>query len=88
MSSFNQNDSNSFHANATCWQYWNEHTIPRYICCLVLTSFILSPLMCTSFVINYQSDLCLGPDVAKTSRCELEVDVIAEDILNQLEIGS
>jgi hypothetical protein len=36
----------------------------------------------------YCSDLCLGAHVAKTSRCELEVDVIAEDILNQLEIGS
>ncbi|XP_028411186.1 DNA polymerase zeta catalytic subunit-like isoform X2 [Dendronephthya gigantea] len=30
----------------------------------------------------------LGSNIAKTSRCQLEVDVIAEDILNQLEIGT
>ena len=34
------------------------------------------------------SDSQLDSDVPKSSRCELEVDVISTDILNQLEIGS
>lgn len=29
----------------------------------------------------------LGPDVERLSSCELEVDVVASDILNKLEIG-
>ena len=29
----------------------------------------------------------LGPDVERLSFCELEVDVVASDILNKLEIG-
>lgn len=33
-------------------------------------------------------NLCLDPTVKKVSRCELEVDVIAEDILNQINVES
>lgn len=33
------------------------------------------------------SDLYLSADVTRMSRCELEVDVVAADILNRLEVG-
>ncbi|XP_046848569.1 uncharacterized protein LOC124442073 isoform X2 [Xenia sp. Carnegie-2017] len=39
------------------------------------------------FLIFYRN-LCLDPTVKKVSRCELEVDVIAEDILNQINVES
>ena len=46
----------------------------------------------TYIVIDYlclycYSDMLLGEDIERQSICELEVDVVAADILNRLEVG-
>ena len=35
----------------------------------------------------YSSDMLLEEDIERQSTCELEVDVVAADILNRLEVG-